>query len=74
MRTYGDKVYTNICGLNELEGDIQCESFTVTSIDSLLVYENKYYLQVSLAYFTYEVIIKQMTDYLDENLFEDLML
>ena len=38
-RTYGDKVYTNFCGLNVLEDDIECESFTVISIDSLLVYE-----------------------------------
>ena len=38
-RTYGDKVYTNFRGLNVLEDDIECESFTVISIDSLLVYE-----------------------------------
>ena len=44
--TYGDKVYTNFCGVNVLENYIECESFTVISIDSLLVYENKYYLQM----------------------------
>ena len=43
IRTYGDKVYTNFPGLNVLEDDIECESFTVISIDSLLVYVNKYY-------------------------------
>ena len=42
IRTYGDKVYTNFSGLNVLEDDTECESFTVISIDSLLVYENKY--------------------------------
>ena len=42
IRTYGDKVYTNFSGLNVLEDDAECESFTVISIDSLLVYENKY--------------------------------
>ena len=45
-RTYGDNVCTNFCGLNVREDDIEFESFTVISIDSLLVYENKYYLQV----------------------------
>ena len=41
MRTYGDKVYTN--------------SFTVISIDSLLVYDNNYYLQVCLDNWAYKV-------------------
>ena len=30
------------------EDDVECKSFTVISIDSLLDYENKYYLQVYL--------------------------
>ena len=38
IRTYGDKIYTNFGGLNEPEDDIECESFTIISIDSLLVY------------------------------------
>ena len=40
------------------EDGIKCESFTVRSIDFLLVYKNKYYLQV---YFI---------DYLENNIFE----
>ena len=44
IRTYGDRVYINFRGLNVPEYDIKCESFTVISINSLLVYENKYYL------------------------------
>ena len=44
IRTYGDKVYTNFRDLN-VPDDIECDSFAVTSIDSLRVYENKYYLQ-----------------------------
>ena len=44
IRTYGDRVYINFRGLNVPEYDIKCESFTVISISSLLVYENKYYL------------------------------
>ena len=44
IRTYGDKVYTNFRGLNVPEDDIERESFTVISIDSLLLYDEKYYL------------------------------
>ena len=66
IRTYGDKVYTNF-----LEDDIECESFTVISIDSLLVYDNKYYLQVYLDNCVDKTINKQVRDYLDENVFED---
>ena len=71
IRTYGDKFYTNFRGLNVPEDEIECESFTVISIDSLLVYENKYYLQVYLDNCVYKIVNKQMTDYLDENPFED---
>ena len=35
IRTFGDKVYTNFRGLN-LPEHLECESFTVISIDSLL--------------------------------------
>ena len=71
IRTYGDKVYTNFRGLNVPEDDIECESFIVISIDSLLVYKNKYYLQIYLDNCVYKIANKQMTDYHDENLFED---
>ena len=53
------------------EDDIECESLMVISIDSLLVYENKYYLQVYLDNCASEIVNKQMTDYIDENLFEE---
>ena len=56
--TYGNKVYTNFRSLNVPENDIECESFTVISIDSLLVSTNKYYLQVYLDNFAYEIIDK----------------
>ena len=65
MRTYGDKVYTNFRGLNMPEDDIVCESFTVISIDSLLLYDSKHYLQVCLDNCAYKTVNKQMTDYLD---------
>ena len=71
IKTYSDKVYTNFRGLNVPKDDIGCESFTVTSIDSLLIYKNKYYLQVYLDNSAYNIANKQMTDYLDDNLFED---
>ena len=44
IRTYGDKVYSNFCGLHVPEDGLEYESFTIISIDSLLVHENKYYL------------------------------
>ena len=58
IRTYSDKVYSNIHGLNVPENDMECECFTVISIDSLLVYENKYYLQVYLDNCTYKIAKK----------------
>ena len=57
--------------MNVPEDDIECESFTVISIDSLLVYNKKYYLQVYLDNCAYKTVHRQMTDYLDKNLFED---
>ena len=56
------------------EDDIERESFTVIFIDSLLVYENKYYLHVYLDNCCYKITNKQMTNYLDENLFGDWIL
>ena len=41
LRTYGTKVFTKFCGLNVPDDDIECESFTVISIDFLLVYKKK---------------------------------
>ena len=40
------------------------------TIDSLLVYNMKYYLQVHLDNSAYKIINNQMIDYLDDNLFE----
>ena len=48
IRKYDYKVYTNFSVLNVLEDDTECEFFTVISLDSLLVYENKYYQQTYL--------------------------
>ena len=45
--------------------------FTSISIVSLTIYESKYYLQVFLDNCAYKIVNKEMTDYLDENVFED---
>ena len=71
VEMYGHKIYTNLYGLNVPEDDPKFKSFTVISIDSLLVYDNKYYLQIYLDSCAYKIVSKQMIDYLDENLFED---
>ena len=71
IRIYGDKVYTNFRDLNVPEDDIEYELFKIISTDSFLVYVNKYYLQVYLDNYAYKTANKQMTDYLDDNLFED---
>ena len=42
------------------ENDIECGTFTVISIDSLLVHENKYYPQVYLGNCVYKIIDKWM--------------
>ena len=43
-----DKIHTNFRGLNEAKDGVECEFFTIISIDYLLVYENRYYLQLYL--------------------------
>ena len=46
IRTRSDKGRSNFRGLNMPEDGVEYNSFTMISIDSLLFYENKYYLQV----------------------------
>ena len=69
IRTYGHKICTTFCTLNVPKDGVECESFAVIFIASLLVYENKYYLQVYLDNCAYKIVDKQMIDYLDDNLF-----
>ena len=71
MRTYRDKVYTSFRDLIVPEDVIEFESFTIISVDSLLVYERKCYLQVYLDNCAYKIVNKQIPAYLDESLFED---
>ena len=71
IRISGDKVYANYLVLNVPKDDIESKSFEVICIDSLLVYENKYYLQVYLDNCANEIINKQMAGHLDHSLLED---
>ena len=64
IRRYGDDIYTNFRGLNVPEDGVDSKSFTVISIDSLLVYKNKYYLQVYLDNCAYKIVNTEMEDYL----------
>ena len=70
IRRYSNKLYTYFRGLNVLEDDIECKSFAVISIDFLLVYGRKYYLQVYLDDYAYKIVDKKMIDYLGDNPFE----
>ena len=49
------------------EDDIEYEFLTVISIDPLLVYKNRYYLQVYLDNCPYKIANRQLTDYLGES-------
>ena len=40
----------------------ECEFFTVISIDSLLIYDKKFYLQVYLDICAYKIVDKQMIE------------
>ena len=52
------------------EGGIKLESFTVIFIDFLLIYENRYYLQVYLNKYAYKVVNTEIKYYLDDKFFE----
>ena len=62
----------NFHGLNVSEDNIECESFIVISIDSLVVYKNK--LPASLLRQLNLENCKQTNGYLDDNLLEDYIL
>ena len=52
------------------EDGVKGESFTIISIDSLMVYKNKYYFQVYADNCTKKMVDNQKTDYVPDNLFE----
>ena len=49
---------------------MQNVNLLVSSIDSLFLYENRYYQQVYLDNCTYTIVDKQMIDYLGDKTFE----
>ena len=49
---------------------VKCECRTIISVNFLLVYDNKFYLQLYLDNCAYKDVDKQKTGYLDGNLFE----
>ena len=59
---YVDTVSTNFCVLNLSEYGVECESFTIIFIDSLLVYGNKYYVQVYLDNCAYKILNTEIVD------------
>ena len=70
LRTYGDRVYSDFRDSNVPEDGVECKSFTIISIDFLLVYDEKFFQKIYLDNCSYKIMDKQMTDYLDNNLFE----
>ena len=66
IRTYSHKVYTKFRVLNVPGDEIKCETFTLISIRFLLIYENKYYLQVYLDNCAYKVGSKQIVDIIND--------
>ena len=62
--THGYKIYINFRGLNVPKDGVECKSFIIISIYSLLVYENKFYLQVYLDNCTSKTVNNRMIDYL----------
>ena len=76
IRTCGNRIYTNLRGNLHVgihtslpEDSWECESFTLTSINSLLIYENKYCLQVYLDSCAFNTVNTEMLDYLEDNIF-----
>ena len=66
-RTYDDKVCTIFRDLSAPKERVECKSHTAISIDSLLNYDNNYYLQLYLRKSAYKIICNQMEDYLNDN-------
>ena len=52
---YCDKGFSNFSGLNVSEDDIARNTFTIISIDYLLEYDSKYYLQVHSSSCAYKI-------------------
>ena len=64
------KMTTNFSGINVPKDGVERDTFTNISIDSLLVYEKKYNLQVYLDNCACKIIRRQMAEYLDDHHFD----
>ena len=49
---------------------MESESFTVISVDFLLLHKNKYYLQMHLDNCAGKIVDQEMLDYLEDNIFK----
>ena len=58
IRTYGDKVYTNLRDINVSEDDKKCAKLLQSFLLTLLVYKNYYYPQVYLDNCAYKTVNK----------------
>ena len=70
IKVYDDKFNTISWDLHVPEIRVIGELFTVFSIDSLLVYEKKHYLEVYLDNCAYKIVNTEMIDYLDGKSFK----
>ena len=52
------------------EDSVESKCFRIISIDSLIICQNKFYLQVYVDNCAYKIINTEMVDYLDDNLFK----
>ena len=68
--TYDDKVCTIFRDLSAPKERVEYKSHTAISIDSLLNYDNNYYLQLYSRKSAYKIIGNQMEDYLNDDLIE----
>ena len=68
IKEYDDKFNTISWDLHVPEIGVIGELFTVFSIDSLLLYEKKYYLQVYLDNCAYKIVNTELIDYHEDKL------
>ena len=62
-RTNGDKIQTNFHSLNVPEDGVGYESFTIISIDYLVIFENKYYIIVTRNNIVWKLLFILLKDF-----------
>lgn len=66
---YARYTKSKISMYDDKEDGAECKSFIIIATNSLLVFENKHYLQVYLDNCVYKIVNMQMAKYLDDNHF-----